>query len=127
VMGAVDARHAGVASGINNAVARVAGLLAVAVFGVLLTRTFDARVNPRLDRLSLSSPGREDVNRELPKMAGAGIAQVRSIPPSERKAVRAIVDEGFVFAFRLVMIGAAALALIAAAFGNAIRPDATGR
>ncbi len=127
VMGAVDARHAGVASGINNAVARVAGLLAIAVFGVLLTRTFDARVNPRLDRLPLSAPAREDVNRELPKMAGAGIAQVRSIPPSERTAVRAIVDEGFVFAFRLVMIGAAALALIAAAFGNAIRPDTTGR
>ena len=39
------------ASGVNNAVARVAGLLAIAVFGVVLARTFDARVRPRLDRL----------------------------------------------------------------------------
>ena len=52
VMGAVDARHAGVASGINNAVARVAGLLAIAVFGVMLARTFEVRVRPRLDRLA---------------------------------------------------------------------------
>ena len=49
VMGAVDARHAGTASGINNAVARIAGLLAIAVFGVLLARTFDARVRRDLD------------------------------------------------------------------------------
>ncbi len=85
VMSAVDPRHAGVASGVNNAVARVAGLLAIALFGVVLTRTFDARVRPRLDRLALSSPAREEIDRELPKMAGADLAQVPSIPPPERR------------------------------------------
>ena len=39
----------------------------------------------------------------------------------ERRVIRAIVDDGFVFAFRVVMIGAAGMALVAAAFGNAIR------
>jgi Major Facilitator Superfamily len=127
VMGAVDARHAGVASGINNAVARVAGLLAIAVFGVVLARTFDARVRPRLDRLAISSAAREGIDRELPKIAGADIAQVPSIPPEERPVVRAIIDEGFVLAFRLVMISAAGLALAAATVGNAIRDDASKR
>jgi EmrB/QacA subfamily drug resistance transporter len=114
VMGAVDPRHAGAASGVNNAVSRVAGLLAIAVFGVVLARTFEARVTPSLDHFGLSPSARRDVNRELPKMAGADVAQ---------PGVRAIIDEGFVFAFRLVIIAAAGLGLAAAGFGNAIRQD----
>jgi EmrB/QacA subfamily drug resistance transporter len=123
VMGAVDRRHAGVASGINNAVSRVAGLLAIAIFGVLLGRTFDARVRPRLDSLALSSNAREQIDRELRKVAGADMTQVSSLTTSEQRVVRGMVDDGFVFAFRLVMIAAAGMALAAAAFGSAIRHD----
>jgi EmrB/QacA subfamily drug resistance transporter len=124
VMDAVDRRHAGVASGINNTVSRVAGLLAIAIFGVLLSRAFDARVRPRLDGLGLSSTAREGVDRELRKIAGADVTHVSSITTSERRAVRVIVDDGFVFAFRLVMIVAAGMALAAAVFGSAIRAGA---
>ncbi len=125
VMSAVDSRHSGVASGVNNAVARVAGLLAIAVCGVMLTRTFDSRVAPRLDRLQLSTPARAAVDDELRKLAGADVAQMSSISPTARQAVRTIVDEGFVFAFRVVMIGAAAVALAAACVGLGTpgRPD----
>ena len=120
VMGAVDPRHAGVASGVNNAVSRVAGLLAIAVFGVVLARTFDARVRPPLDRLTLSPIAKNALQDELRKIAGADIAQVASIAPSERPAVQAAIESGFVFAFRLVMLCSAALALAAAAFGSVI-------
>jgi hypothetical protein len=120
VMSAVDSRHAGVASGVNNAVARVAGLLAVALFGVLLARTFDVRVRPRLEGLGLTRESMADVARELPKMAGADVQTV-AIGPRQRAAVRQAIDDSFVSAFRVVMIGAAALALAAAAFGGAIR------
>jgi hypothetical protein len=123
VMGAVDPRHAGAASGTNNAVARIAGLLAIAVFGVLLAQVFDMRVRPRIDRLGLSSRAGEGLDRELRKIAGADLTRVSSIPPREQRAARAIVDEGFVFAFRCVMIGAAGLALAAAGVGNAIRQE----
>jgi len=80
-------------------------------------------VRPRFDHLALSPSARADIDRELPKMAGADVAQVSSIPPQKRTAVRAIIDEGFVFAFRLVMISAAGLAAAAAAFGNGIREE----
>jgi len=127
VMGAVDPRHSGVASGVNNAVSRVAGLLAIAIFGVLLGRTFETRVRSRVDRLALSSPAREGTDRELRKIAGADLTQVPALTRAEQREVRAIIDEGFVFAFRLVMIAAAGLAVAAAGVGNAIRPDHANR
>jgi len=121
VMGAVERGHAGVASGINNAVARVAGLLAIAVFGVVLVHTFDARVRSRLDRVALTPSARTAIERELPKMAGVELSSLPSIETAQREAVREAVDDAFLSAFRVVMLGAAALALAAAAVGSAIR------
>jgi hypothetical protein len=121
VMSALERHYAGVASGINNAVSRVAGLLAIAVFGVVLTRTFDARVATSLDALRLTATVRSAVDRELPKMAGADIDAATAGAPSKRAAVHDAVSGAFVSAFRLVLIGAAVLALVAAMAGAALR------
>ncbi|HEY3113101.1 MAG TPA: MFS transporter [Gemmatimonadaceae bacterium] len=120
VMGAIESAHSGVASGINNTVSRVAGLLAIAVFGVFLARTFDAQVQPRLDRLSLAPDVRTQIDQQLPKMAGA---ELKSVPlePAQRLAVQRSIDEAFVAGFRVVVIGSGILALAAAGFGAAIR------
>jgi EmrB/QacA subfamily drug resistance transporter len=123
VMGAVDPRHAGVASGVNNAVSRVAGLLAIAILGVLLGRTFAARARSGIDRVTLSAPAREGTDRELRKLAGADLTQVPALTGVEQREIREIIDQSFVFSFRFVMIGAAGLAVAAAGVGNAIRPD----
>ena len=118
-MTAVEAQHAGVASGVNNAVARVAGLIAIAVFGVLLVRSFDVRVSAALDRLELPAAARTAIDRELPKLAGAEIdAAIESV---QRVAVRRAMDESFASAFGLVMMAAAAAALAAALAGALIR------
>ena len=121
VMGAIESAHSGVASGINNTVSRVAGLLAIAVFGVFLARTFDAQVQPRLDRLSLAPAVRNQIDQQLPKMAGAELGAVSFIEPAQRAATRHAIDQSFASAFRFVMLDAAALALAAAAAGAAIR------
>lgn len=120
VMGAVETHRAGVASGINNTVARVAGLLTIAVFGVLLANRFDAEVRPRLDRLALPPAVRAEIGKELPKMAGAELKNV-AIEPGQRAAVQRSIDDAFVSGFRLVVIGAAILALAAGAFGAGVR------
>ena len=110
VMGSVDSRHAGVASGINNAVSRVAGLLAIALFGVLLSGAFRSRVDAGLDRIRVAPAARTGIDRELPRMAAADLTGV-SMSAAERASVRAAIDRAFVAAFQRVMIVAAALAL----------------
>jgi predicted MFS family arabinose efflux permease len=117
-MGAVEAQHAGVASGVNNAIARVAGLMAIAVFGIVLTRSFDRRVHAALDGLGLPAAARASIDRELPKLAGA---EIRSLEPDGRGAARRAIDDSFVSSFGLIMNVAAGVALGAAAAGALIR------
>jgi EmrB/QacA subfamily drug resistance transporter len=118
-MSAIDEQQAGVASGVNNAVARLAGLIAVAVFGIMLVRSFDAHTRREIGRLELSSSARAAIERELPRLAGAELPD--SMPGSQKTAIRRAIDDGFLSGFRLVMVTAAILALAAAAAGALIR------
>jgi len=119
VMTSVPSDHAGVASGVNNTVARVAGLLAIAVFGVVLTRRFDAKIRPQLEVSWISPAARAQIEKELPKMAGA---QLDSVPLDSlrRSVVNGEIHESFLSGFRLVVIESAVLALVAAAFGAGV-------
>ena len=126
VMGAVESQHAGVASGVNNAVSRVAGLLAVALFSVVLVQMFDTRVKTSLDGLRLTTSARTAIDRELPKMAGADVDAALPINSSPRAAIRAAIAEAFVSAFRVVLIGTAAVALMAAIVGALLQSSPEG-
>src|SRR5262249_40405156 len=53
VMGAVGADHAGVASGVNNAVSRVGGLLAIALLSLVMVDTYDHALDARVAQLAL--------------------------------------------------------------------------
>jgi hypothetical protein len=117
VMDSVDGAHSGVASGVNNAVARVAGLIAIAIFGVFSSRSFESRVRPEVERLALPANARAAVDRELPKMAGAELDSIPSLAPDRRAAVRSAVDQSFAGVFRLSLLGCAALAVAAAIAG----------
>jgi EmrB/QacA subfamily drug resistance transporter len=112
VMSAVDERHAGIASAINNAVSRTAGLIAIAVFGVVMTAVFARDLNARLERLNLPADVRAELKAQTSRLAGI------SVPPQVdnqiSQAVMRSVDESFVKGFRVAMLLASALALMAA-------------
>lgn len=108
VMGAVEARHAGAASGINNAVSRAAGLLSVAAFGIIALSSFGAALPGRLQAHRVPGNVAASVDSQRTRLAAA--AAPESAPPQVRAAAERAVDEAFVHAFRVVMLTAAALA-----------------
>jgi len=71
VMSAVPTRHAGVASGINNAISRTAGLLAIALFGIVIAATFSARLDRELGDLDLATTDRAAIVAQEDRLAGA--------------------------------------------------------
>ena len=102
VMNSVDQRHAGIASGINNAISRIAALLAVAVFGAMLNGLFQSSLNQKLDILSLPPTVRANVERQRPKLA--------AIETTDARAHQAI-EESFVSAYRAILWVATGLAI----------------
>jgi MFS family permease len=108
VMNALDPSLAGTASGVNNAVSRVAGLIAIAVFGVVLTHGFDVALRASLAAMHLPRDAVEAIMAQRAKLAGI------ELPPGA-EAARRVVDEAFVEGFRQVMILSSVLAVLSAA------------
>jgi EmrB/QacA subfamily drug resistance transporter len=113
VMAAVEERHAGLASGINNAVSRTAALLAIAAMGMLAAGVFGTSIQRRLDRLELPAAARESLVRQRDRLAAADVPG--GLDPARAAAVRAALDDAFVDAYRRVLLVCAALALAASA------------
>jgi EmrB/QacA subfamily drug resistance transporter len=112
VMGSVDDRHAGAASGINNAVARVAGMLAVALLGAVAVGVFGAALDQRLAALRVPPDLLAALRAQVPRLAEA------QVPPQvgggERELVARALAESFVSSFRAMMLTTAGLAVLSA-------------
>src|SRR5262249_27053312 len=112
VMGAVDERHAGVASGVNNAVSRTAALLAVAVFGVLMLNAFNKSLDERLRAAPISAEARAQIAGQSGDLINLKIPD--GLGGEAQAAIRQAIRESFVAGFRLVAFVAAGLAAVSA-------------
>lgn len=114
VMGAVEEQHAGLASGINNAVSRTAGLISVAVLGIIMTGVFARNFDSRLQHLGLPPDARAVLQSQTSRLATIEIPE--SLASETKQAIRRAVEESFVSGFRVIILVAGILALISSAF-----------
>jgi EmrB/QacA subfamily drug resistance transporter len=109
VMESVAPGAVGTASGVNNAVASVAGLLAIAGLGMVMSNTFDTQLRLDLVEANVSPAVVEAVGAQQAKLAA--IEPPANASADSRLAIRRAVDAAFVSGFRRIMWIAAALAL----------------
>jgi hypothetical protein len=94
---------------VNNAVSRTAALLAIAVFGLLLARVFDARLGPLLADAGVAQEAIALLEAQRDRLAGA------ELPPGpDADALRHAIKLAYVSGFRWVMLACAGLAALSA-------------
>jgi EmrB/QacA subfamily drug resistance transporter len=112
VMNSVAEESSGTASGVNNALSRMAGVLAIAVFGALMAAVFEPRLRAGLAAAGVPAEFAGAVWEQRTRLAAI------ELPAGGGGAVegaRRAVQEAFVAGYRWIMVASAALALASAA------------
>lgn len=117
VLESVEQRHAGVASGVNNAVARVASLVAIAAVGAVVSAGFAAEVDDRLPPGGVSAGARAVVERAEKRPLAT--VEDDDVPVQERDTVVPALDAAAVTGLHWGMGAVAALLLAGAALSAA--------
>ena len=121
VMNAVDQNRAGTASGINNAVARIAGPLSIAVLAVAMVTAFSFYLNRSLLNLAIPAGAMHDLRANEIKLAA--LEMPASLDSNTAAAVRMAIYQAFIFGFRLIMLFCAGLSVASAAVAWLMIPD----
>ncbi len=112
VMNSIAQNRAGIASGVNNAVARAAGLLAIAVLGIVMVRVFDRTLDQQLANTPISPAAEQSLQAQATRLAA--IALPENLDATTRPAIRAAIDQSFIRGFRIIMAIGATLAVVGA-------------
>jgi hypothetical protein len=110
VMGAAGRGQAGVTSGINNAVARLASLLTIAVMGIAALAAFDRALDRGLQSAGLSSAASQIPHAERAKLGAA--EPPATLPEGQRRVAAGVIADSVIAAFRVTALAAAGLAFL---------------
>ena len=123
VMSSVAQERAGAASGINNAVARVASVLAVAILGIVMVKLFSSSLNRSLTGAVLPPGILQYVRSNEIKLAGLDLPS--GLDAQTAALLRASISHAFVFGFRIAMLICASLCVASAAVATLMIPTKT--
>jgi MFS family permease len=112
VMDSVNERQAGVASGVNNAVSRVASLLSIAVLGMVAFHVFNTQLENKLNAANLPEPAKQAVLEQRNRLTQ--IELPKGLNPDQQQELKRSTDESFLSGFRWVMVISGGLALLSA-------------
>jgi hypothetical protein len=113
VLDSVEERHVGIASGVNNGISRVAGLLAIAVLGAVISASFGSALDDRLGEGPLGAAAAGAVARA--KEQPLAVPTVGKLSDSEAGRVRAASAQASTSAFHLGALIAGLLMIVGGA------------
>jgi len=125
VMSAVETGFSGAASGINNAASRVAALIAIALFGLIMASIFNRSLQTQLERAALAPCVTEAVEKQHNKLAAIELPACADA--RDAALAKHAIAEAFVSGFRWIMLISAALALASAASAWALIENTSHR
>ncbi len=116
VLADADESNAGIASGVNNAIARVAGLVAIAAVGAVVAAAFGSSLDDEIGSQALSRPEVARAVEEARKQPLAVVA-VQGVPEDVQASVREAAEDASVSAFRVGLGIATALVALGGLLG----------
>lgn len=126
VMGAVPPTLVGAASGINNAVSRVAGLLAIAILGVFVVAGFQSTLTSKLNAISISSQAKSALIKHADRLADDPIPT--GLSWAQRAEVQSAIYDAYLTGYRWAMVTCAVLCAVSALISALmIRPEPVAR
>jgi len=112
VMDSASEHQAGVASGVNNAVSRVASLLSIAVLGIVAFHVFDVRLESKLNAAAFAPDVKQAVMEQRSRLTQ--IEAPKELNDDQQAVLKRAIDESFLAGFRWVMLVSAGLAVLSA-------------
>jgi EmrB/QacA subfamily drug resistance transporter len=111
-LNAAGPANVGTSSAINNMVARAGGLIAIAVFGLILAHGYDAALAPGLDAAGIPDSAQHAIALQRAKLAATTVPT--DLSAAQQDAAAAIIKQAFIAGYRWAMGAAGVMAFASA-------------